>query len=126
MHGHLDSSSSIPINPVTLGVDTTSTAATAWTSLIQNYAITTNMAAVAADAKLCGLRYEDGQDFDIYVKGLCKKLDSALNAGAQISDASFCIIIFSSLPKSWDTIVGTLYTTTSSATLVAALKTHWL
>jgi len=36
------------------------------------------------------------------------------------------MIILSSLPKSWDPIVGTLYTATSSATLIAALKTHWL
>jgi len=36
------------------------------------------------------------------------------------------MIILSSLPKSWDPIVGTLYTATSPAALIAALKTHWL
>jgi len=84
------------------------------------------MAAIAADAELRGIKYEDGQDFDTHVKGLHEKLDGALNAGAQISDASFQMIILSSLPKSWDPIVGTLYTATSSAALIAALKTHWL
>ena len=113
-------------NPVALGVVTTKTAADAWTSLTQTYAITTDMAAVAADAELRGMKYEDGQDFDMHIKQLREKLDDTLNAGAQISDASFRMIILSSLPKSWDPIVGTLYTATSSATLIAALKTHWL
>jgi len=114
------------MNPVALGVVTTKTAADAWTSLTQNYAITTDMAAIAADAELRGIKYEDSQDFDMHIKGLREKLDGALNAGAQISDASFRMIILSSLPKSWDPIVGTLYTATSSAALIAALKTHWL
>jgi len=56
------------------------------------------MAAVAADAELCGMKYEDGQDFDTHIKRLCEKLDDVLNAGVQISDASFRIIILSSLP----------------------------
>jgi len=77
------------MNPVALGVVTTKTAADAWTSLIQNYAITTDMAAVTADAELRGTKYEDGQDFDTHIKRLREKLDDALNAGAQISDASF-------------------------------------
>ena len=113
------------MNPVALGVVTTNTAADAWTSLTQNYAITTDMAAVAADAELYGTKYDNGQDFDMHIKGLHEKLDNALNAGAQISDASFQMIILSSLPKSWDPIIGTLYTATSSAALIAALKTHW-
>jgi len=77
------------MNPIALGVVTTKTAADAWTSLTQNYAITTDMAAVAADAKLHGMKYEDGQDFDTHIKRLHEKLDNVLNAGAQISDASF-------------------------------------
>ena len=77
------------MNSITLGVVTTKTAADAWTSLILNYAITTDMVAIAADAELCGIKYEDGQDFDTHIKGLCEKLNIALNAGAQISDASF-------------------------------------
>ena len=113
------------LNPVALGVVTTNTAANAWTSLTQNYAITTDMVAITADAELCGTKYDDGQDFDMHIKGLREKLDNALNAGAQISDASFQMIILSSLLKSWDPIVGTLYTATSSAALIAALKTHW-
>jgi len=114
------------MNPVALGVVTTKTAADAWTSLTQNYAITTDMVAVAADAELRGMKYENGQNFNTHIKQLREKLDDVLNAGAQISDASFRMIILSSLPKSWDPIVGTLYTATSPAALMAALKTHWL
>jgi len=77
------------MNPITLGVVTTKTATDAWTSLTQNYAITTDMMAIAADAELRGIKYEDGQDFNMHIKGLRKKLDIVLNAGAQISDASF-------------------------------------
>jgi len=47
------------------------------------------MAAIAADAELYGIKYEDGQDFDMHIKRLHEKLDNALNAGAQISNASF-------------------------------------
>ena len=96
------------MNPVALGVVTTKTAADAWTSLTQNYAITTDMAAIAADAELRGMKYGDGQDFNTHIKWLCEKLNDMLNTGAQISDASFRMIILSSLPKSWDPIVGTL------------------
>jgi len=77
------------MNPIALEVVTTKTATDAWTSLTQKYAITTDMAAIAADAELHGIKYEDGQDFNTHVKGLREKLDIALNAGVQISDASF-------------------------------------
>jgi len=77
------------MNPVALGVVTTKTATDAWTSFTQNYAITTDMVAITADVELHGIKYEDSQDFDTHIKGLCEKLDSVLNAGVQISDASF-------------------------------------
>ena len=82
------------------------------------------MVAITADAELCSIKYEDGQDLDTHIKGLCEKLDDALNAGAQISNASFRMIILSSLLKSWNPIVGTLHTAMSSAALIAALKPH--
>jgi len=96
------------MNPIALGVVTIKTATDTWTSLTQNYAITTDMVAVTADAELRGMKYGDGQDFNTHIKWLCEKLNDMLNTGAQISDASFRMIILSSLPKSWDPIVGTL------------------
>jgi len=45
--------------------------------------------------------------------------------GGSISDASFHTIILGSLPASWDAIVATLYTTTSSVDALIQLDAHW-
>jgi len=45
--------------------------------------------------------------------------------GGSINDVSFYTIILGSLPASWNAIVVTLYTTTSSADVLIQLDAHW-
>ena len=101
-------------------------AAEAWTSLIENYKVTTDMVAVAAEEDLCSTKYKEGQDLDLHIKTLWEKLNTVLNAGAVISDAAFWMIILVTLSRSWDPIVSTLYTSTTTAALISTLRTHWI
>jgi len=113
-------------NPIALGVRTSRMAAEAWTSLIENYEVTTDMGTVAAEEDLCSTKYEEGQDLDLHIKTLREKLDMALNAGAVISDTAFWMIILATLPRSWDPIISTLYTSTTTAALISTLRMHWI
>ncbi|KAJ3552016.1 hypothetical protein NP233_g12967 [Leucocoprinus birnbaumii] len=45
--------------------------------------------------------------------------------GGTITDTSFRSIILGSLPASWDPIIATLYTTTSSVEALTQLNAHW-
>ncbi|KAG6894102.1 hypothetical protein C0993_012341 [Termitomyces sp. T159_Od127] len=54
-----------------------------------------------------------------YLKG------TILEKGATIMDAAFQSIIIGLLPESWDTIVASLYATTTSVQLISGLTVHW-
>ena len=49
----------------------------------------------------------------------------ANNAGVKIDDADFRMIVLSSLPASWDSVVRTLYEAKSSADVINRLMIHW-
>jgi len=82
------------------------------------------MGTVAAEEDLCSTKYKEGQDLDLHIKTLREKLDTVLNAGAVISDAAFRMIVLVTLPRSWDSIISTLYTSTTTAALISTLRTH--
>lgn len=44
--------------------------------------------------------------------------------GASISNVDFCMIVLSSLPTSWDTVVATLYDTKSLAKVITRVTMH--
>ena len=49
----------------------------------------------------------------------------ANNSGAKITNIDFHMIILSSLPASWDSVIGTLYDAKSSADVISCLMIHW-
>ncbi|KAG5716923.1 hypothetical protein E4T56_gene8533 [Termitomyces sp. T112] len=69
--------------------------------------------------------YVDGSDFMVHLADLRTKWQEAVERGTLISDATFRTIIMNSLPESWNTIVASLYTTTTSTTLIVGLSVHW-
>ena len=96
-------------NPIGLGLKLDGTAAEAWTSLTSQYKIMSDLATVTTQCDLRTTIFTDGNDFPIHVSNLHTKWAIVNSAGANIGDADFCMIILSSLPASWDSVVGTLY-----------------
>jgi len=78
-----------------------------------------------AEEQLRNLRLRDGDDFPNHLALLRTLWQNINTLGGNIGDTSFHSIILSSLPASWDSIVATLYTTTSSIDAIAQLNAHW-
>ena len=112
-------------NAVGLGLKLDGTAAEAWTSLTSQYKISSDLAMVTAQHDLCNITFVDGNDFPTYISNLHTKWVMANNAGAKINDVDFRMVILSSLPASWDSVVGMLYETKSSADVINRLTIHW-
>ena len=112
-------------NPIDLGVNVSGTTQALWKSLTNLYDRSSEIAKLHAEEKLQSLRFHDGDDFSTHIAQL-RLLWQKVNAmGGSISDASFHTIILGSLPASWDSIVATLYTTTSSVDALIQLDAHW-
>ena len=105
-------------NAVGLGLRLDSTAAEVWNSLTSQYKVSPDLAMVTAQCDLWNITFIDGNDFPIHVANLCTKWVMANNAGAKINDVDFHMIILSSLPASWDSVVGTLYEVKSSGDII--------
>jgi hypothetical protein len=71
------------------------------------------------------MTYNDGQDFVEFISRLRTKWSNATAIGAKIDDLAFRMIILNALPRSWDSIVATLYNTHSSREAINHLMTHW-
>ncbi|KAF9444571.1 hypothetical protein P691DRAFT_635916, partial [Macrolepiota fuliginosa MF-IS2] len=64
--------------------------------------------------------YHNGDNFPNHIAILRTLWQNANAMGAGIKDTSFRTIVLGSLPRSWDSIVSTLYRTTSSPQLVCS------
>ena len=80
---------------------------------------------VTAQRDLHNATFTDGNDFPTHISNLRTKWVMANNAGAKIDDVDFRMIVLSSLPTSWDSVVGTLYEAKSSADVINRLMIHW-
>ncbi|KAF7778932.1 hypothetical protein Agabi119p4_3277 [Agaricus bisporus var. burnettii] len=112
-------------DPVGLGISIGGTAADAWKSYLDNYEVASEIALLNVEMELRNMIYNDGEDFTEFISRLRTKWSNANALGAKIDDKSFRTIILSSLPRSWDPIVATLYTTQSSRDAIQQLLTHW-
>ena len=112
-------------NAVGLGLKLDGTATEAWTSLISQYKVSSDLAMITAQRDLCNTLFVDGNDFLTHISNLCTKWVLANNTGTKINNADFHMIILSSLPVSWDSVVGTLYDAKSSADIISHLTIHW-
>jgi hypothetical protein len=112
-------------NAVGLGLKLDGTAAEAWKSLTSQYKISSDLAMVTAQRDLRNTTYADGNDFPTHISNLRTKWAIANSAGAKIDDTDFRMIVLSSLPESWDSVVGTLYEAKSSADVINRLTIHW-
>ena len=112
-------------NPIGLGIKLDGTAAEAWTSLTLQYKIMSDLTTVTTQCDLCTTIFTDGNDFPIHVSNLRTKWAITNSAGANIGDADFRMIILSSLPASWDSVVGALHDAKSSAEVISRLMIHW-
>ena len=77
-----------------------------------------DLAAIGTENCLCSTAYAEGTDFIAHITNLHTKWQEATEKGATISDATFRTIIMNSLPESWNTIIASLYATTTSAVLI--------
>ncbi|EDR06651.1 retrovirus-related pol polyprotein [Laccaria bicolor S238N-H82] len=112
-------------NAVGLGLKLDGTAAEAWNSLTSQYKVSSDLAMITAQRDLRNITFTDGNDFPTHISNLRTKWVTANNAGAKINDADFRMVILSSLPASWDSVVGTLYEAKSSADVISRLTIHW-
>lgn len=112
-------------DPVGLGINIHGTAADAWKSYIDTYQIASEVAVLNAELDLRNMAYTDGQDFVEFISRIRTKWSNATALGANIDDKAFRTIILNSLPRSWDPIVATLYTTKSSRDAINQLMAHW-
>jgi Reverse transcriptase (RNA-dependent DNA polymerase)/gag-polypeptide of LTR copia-type/GAG-pre-integrase domain len=113
------------VNPIGLGVKLDGTAAEAWESLVSQYDVHNEIALVHAQRELRELVFKDGDDFDAHLATLRIKWNHANATGANITDQDFRIILLSSLPRSWDPIVATLYDVKTSSGVISRLQMHW-
>lgn len=112
-------------DPVGLGIRIDGSAADAWKSYTDTYQVTSEIALLNAEQDLRNVTFSDCQDFVDFISRLRTKWSNATALGAQISDLSFRTIILNALPRSWDPIVATLYTTQTSRDAINQLMTHW-
>ena len=88
-------------NPVSLGVQMEGTATEVWKSLTDQYNVTSKLALVNAQCKLCMTILSEGGDLLAHISDLHTKRMKANTAGAKIEDTNFHMIILSSLPTSY-------------------------
>lgn len=100
-------------------------AAEAWTSLITQYRVMNNLALVNTQRDLHTTMFKDGDDLEAHIANLHTKWAKANSMGAKINDVDFRMVILSSLPASWDSLVAMLYTSTSSTKVITCLMMHW-
>ncbi|KAF7768676.1 hypothetical protein Agabi119p4_7919 [Agaricus bisporus var. burnettii] len=112
-------------DPIGLGISIGGTAADAWRSYLDTYEVASEIATLNAEMELRNMVYTDGQDFTEFISRLGTKWSNANALGAKIDDKAFRTIILNSLPRSWDSIVATLYTTKTSWEAISQLLTHW-
>jgi len=112
-------------NPIGLGANVLGTAEVLWRSLTNLYDRLSEIAKLHAEEKLRSLQFCDRDDFSTHITQFRLFWQKVNAIGGSISNASFCTIILGSLPASWDSIVTTLYTTTSSADALIQLDVHW-
>lgn len=112
-------------DPIGLGINIHGSAAEAWKSYIDTYQVASEVAVLNAELDLRNMAYSDGQDFVEFISRIRTKWSNATALGAKIDDKAFRTIILNSLPRSWDPIVATLYTTQSSREAINQLMAHW-
>ncbi|KAF7763932.1 hypothetical protein Agabi119p4_8469 [Agaricus bisporus var. burnettii] len=110
---------------VGLGINIHGTAADAWKSYTETYEVASEVAVLNAELILRNTTYNDGQDFVEFITQMRTKWSNATALGATIDDKSFRTIILNALPRTWDPIVATLYTTQTSRDAINQLMTHW-
>jgi len=71
------------------------------------------------------MMYIDGQDFTAFISQLCTKWTITTALGTKIDDLAFRMILLNSFPRSWDSIMATLYTTKSSHDTINHLMSYW-
>ncbi|KAG6871886.1 hypothetical protein C0995_015409 [Termitomyces sp. Mi166 len=96
----------------------------AWATLTEAYGTVSDFTAAGAKKRLREAQLTENGDFPEHIKDLCTKWNKAVKKGATISDTAFQSIVVGSLPESWNTIVVSLYTTTSSTQLISGLTVH--
>lgn len=112
-------------NPVGLGIKMDGTASDAWKSLTDQYELRDDVALINAQRDLRNTMFKDGGDLPNHIAALRTKWAVANAVGAGVDDGDFRMILLSSLPASWDTIVATLYDSKSSGDAIAHLLMHW-
>lgn len=108
-----------------LGINIHGTATEAWKSYVDTYNVASEIAILNAELILHNSIYTDGQDFIEFISQMRTRWSNATALGAPIDDKAFRTIILNALPRSWDPIVATLYTTQSSRDAINQLMTHW-
>ena len=112
-------------NSVGLGVRMEGTAAEAWKSLTDQYHVMSKLALVNAQCELHMTILNEGGDLLAHISDLRTKWTKANTAGAKIKDTGFQMILLSSLPTSWDSLIAMLYDARSSADIITQSTMHW-
>jgi len=112
-------------DPLGLGININRIAAEAWKSYLDTYNTPSEVALANVEQELRNMTYIDGQDFTAFISQLHTKWTIATALGAKIDDLALRMILLNSLPRSWDSIVATLYTTKSLHDAINHLMSHW-
>jgi len=96
-------------NLVRLGINIDGTAAKAWTSYINTYKKTSNMAYLNTEQTLQNMTYLDHTNFNNFIINMYNKWSDARALGSKINDENFKDIIITFLPESWNSIATLLY-----------------
>jgi len=83
-----------------------------------------DLASIRVNADLRGTRYIDGTDLAAHFSRMRIKRAAANTQGARIQDVDFKMMLISSMPASWNTMVATLYDSQNSAEMINRLATH--
>jgi gag-polypeptide of LTR copia-type len=76
--------------------------------------------------RLHAIKYADGGDLDVHFTALCVTWEKVNNQGGKMTDSQFCMIVLSSMPKSWNMLVSTLMSMKSSDEVIVQLTLHGL
>ncbi|KAG6861466.1 hypothetical protein C0995_016245 [Termitomyces sp. Mi166 len=100
-------------------------AAEAWIMLTKNYGVFLEIAAMNAKKRLHTTDFIVGMDFLKHVEDMQEKWKSATEKGTTVDDKTFCTILMSSLPESWNAVVAGLHLMEETKDVVMALTVHW-
>ena len=111
-------------NTIGQGVKTDRTAAEAWKSLTDVHNLATGMGQITAENNLRALCHVDGADLGAHITAMREAWAKTTAQGKTITDTEFRLLVITSMPKDWNTFLGTLDSHMTLAAIITKLHRH--